>query len=130
MGRACRENQDAETVKFTDSAGREVEIPKNIERIAPTGALAQIVLFSVSPDKMVGISTEWSDDAKEIFMGQIGLLDEQEKKHLIQEVLTPNGYNMMVTPKEVDADIEDLSKSIATGIDLALHQGLLTGCTQ
>ena len=60
------ENQDAETVKFTDSAGREVEIPKNIERIAPTGALAQIVLFSVSPDKMVGISTEWSDDAKEI----------------------------------------------------------------
>ena len=84
----------------------------------------------VFPKKDLESAQEPSDDAKEIFMGQIGLLDEQEKKHLIQEVLTPNGYNMMVTPKEVDADIEDLSKIIATGIDLALHQGLLTGCTQ
>ncbi len=73
---------------------------------------------------------EPTDDAKEMFMGQIGLLDENEKKRLIQEVLTPNGYNMMVTPKEVDADIEDLSKIIATGLDLALHHGLLTGNTE
>lgn len=73
---------------------------------------------------------EPTDDAKEMFMGQIGLLDEGEKKRLIQEVLTPNGYNMMVTPKEVDADIEDLSKIIATGLDLALHHGLLTGNTE
>lgn len=73
---------------------------------------------------------EPTDDAKEMFMGQIGLLDEVEKKRLIQEVLTPNGYNMMVTPKEVDADIEDLSKIIATGLDLALHHGLLTGNTE
>jgi len=69
-------------------------------------------------------------EAKEIFMGQIGLLDEAEKKKLIEEVLTPNGYNMMVTPKEIDADIEDLSKIIATGLDLALHQGLLCGFTE
>lgn len=73
---------------------------------------------------------EPSEDAKEMFMGQIGLLDDEEKKRLIQEVLTPNGYNMMVTPKEVDADIEDLSKIIATGVDLALHHGLLTGHTE
>ena len=73
---------------------------------------------------------EPTDDAKEMFMGQIGLLDEVEKKRLIQEVLTPNGYNMMVTPKEVDADIEDLSKIIATGLGLALHHGLLTGNTE
>lgn len=61
-----KKNEDTETIKFTDSAGREVEVPKNIERIAPTGTLAQIVLFSVAPDKLVGLSGEWSDDAKEI----------------------------------------------------------------
>ena len=66
-----------------------------------------------------------NEETKEILMGQIGLLSEEEKKNLIKEVLTPNGYNMMVTPKEVDADIEDLSKIIATGIDMALHYGLL-----
>ena len=66
-----------------------------------------------------------SDETKEILLGQIGLLNEDEKRNLIQEVLTPNGYNMMVTPKEVDSDIEDLSKIIAMGIDLALHHSLL-----
>lgn len=72
---------------------------------------------------------EPSNETKEMILGQIGLLDETEKKNLIKEVLTPNGYNMMVTPKEVDADIEDLSKIIATGIDLALHHGLVIGDT-
>ncbi|MUG26546.1 ABC transporter substrate-binding protein [Paenibacillus macerans] len=52
-----------ETVVFTDSAGREVEIPKHIERIAPSGSLAQIVLFSLAPDKLVGLSGKWSDEA-------------------------------------------------------------------
>ena len=68
---------------------------------------------------------EPTEETKELLMGQIGLLTDEEKKNLIKEVLTPNGYNMMVTPKEVDSDIEDLSKIISTSIDLALHHGLL-----
>lgn len=56
-------SESAETVVFTDSAGRKVEIPKNIERIAPSGTLAQIVLFSLAPDKLVGLSGKWSDEA-------------------------------------------------------------------
>lgn len=72
-------------------------------------------------------ANEPSEETKEVLMGQIGLLSDDEKRNLIKDVLTPNGYNMMVTPKEVDADIEDLSKIIATGIDLALHHGLLEG---
>lgn len=65
-----------------------------------------------------------SKDSKKLMLGKIGLLNEEEKKDLIKEILTPNGKNMMVTPKEVDADIEDLSKIISMGIDLALHQAL------
>jgi hypothetical protein len=38
--------------------------------------------------------------------------------------LTPNGYNMMVTPKEIDADIEDLAKIISGAIDTALHKSV------
>lgn len=52
-----------ETYLFTDSAGRKVEIPKHVERIAPSGQLAQIVLFSLAPDKLVGLSNKWSQDA-------------------------------------------------------------------
>ena len=45
----------------------------------------------------------------------------KKKIQLLQEVLTPNGYNMMVTPKEVDIDIQDLSEVISGAIDRALH---------
>lgn len=60
-----KEKESKKTIKFTDSVGREVEIPSNIEKIAPSGSLAQIVLFSVAPDKLVGLSGEWSEDSKD-----------------------------------------------------------------
>jgi iron complex transport system substrate-binding protein len=49
-----------ETIVFTDSTGREVEVPKNITRIAPSGPLAQIVLFAMAPEMFVGLASEWS----------------------------------------------------------------------
>lgn len=55
------------------------------------------------------------------FMGEFGALDDDAKRELIREVLTPNGYNMMVTPKEVDIDIADLTAIISRSIDRALH---------
>ena len=54
-----------ETYTFTDSAGREVEIPLNIERIAPSGTAAQIILFTLCPDKLVGFSTNIYDEQYE-----------------------------------------------------------------
>lgn len=61
---------------------------------------------------------------EELF-GQFGKLTEEEKRSLIQDILTPSGYNLMVTPKEIDADVEDLSKIIAGGLNIALHDGIL-----
>ena len=49
----------------TDSAGREVEIPSEITKIAPSGPLAQIVLYTVSPDKLAGLAADFSDEAKQ-----------------------------------------------------------------
>lgn len=66
---ACKDPSDGEVKKsetethvFTDSAGREVTVPKDIERIAPSGPLAQVVLYTLVPDKMVGLSTEFTKD--------------------------------------------------------------------
>ncbi|MGI6696738.1 MAG: ABC transporter substrate-binding protein [Christensenellales bacterium] len=50
-----------EKVSFTDSTGRTVELPKSIERIVPTGPLAQLVLLSIAPDKFVGLSSKLDD---------------------------------------------------------------------
>lgn len=60
MQEAADESESA-TYMFTDSAGREVELPRNIERIAPTGPLAQIVLISLCPDKLAGFASFMND---------------------------------------------------------------------
>ena len=50
---------------FTDSCGREVTVPTDIQKIAVSGPLAQIVVFAIAPDKMVGVANAWDDTAKE-----------------------------------------------------------------
>jgi spore protease len=62
-----------------------------------------------------------SEDYTRKFLGEFGLLDEGQKIMLLEEILTPNGYNMMVTPKEVDIDIIDLAEVISGAIDRSLH---------
>ena len=58
---------------------------------------------------------------KQKFMGDFGTLNDDAKRELIEEVLTPNGYNMMVTPKEIDSIISNVSEVVAHGINYALH---------
>lgn len=61
-------------------------------------------------------------EEKEKLLGMVGNLTDDELKELIFEVLTPIGFNMIVTPKEVDFQIEKLSSLIASGINLSLHE--------
>ena len=45
---------------FTDSLGRTAELPDEIERIVPSGNLAQMVLYSLSPERIAGWSSKLS----------------------------------------------------------------------
>ena len=54
-------------------------------------------------------------------LGEIGLLDPTDLKQLIDEVLIPIKYNLMVTPKEIDFQIEKLSLLIANSLNKSLH---------
>ncbi|SER18337.1 GPR endopeptidase . Aspartic peptidase. MEROPS family A25 [Gracilibacillus ureilyticus] len=65
-----------------------------------------------------------SPEKREKIFGMIGSLDEQEKRALMQEVLTPLGHNLMVTPKEIDGYIEDMAHLLAKGINAALHENV------
>jgi len=51
-------------------------------------------------------------------------LKEEEKYDLIKEVLEPYSGNIIVTPKEVDEVIVNLSQIIANGINIAIHPGI------
>ena len=65
--RKAPESSRGETYEFTDSCGRKVELPGNIERIAPSGPLAQIVLYTLCPDKLAGFSGGFSEKQFEYF---------------------------------------------------------------
>ena len=54
----------AATRTFTDSVGRTVTLPARIDKVAVTGPLAQIVLFALCPDKLVGIANAWDASAE------------------------------------------------------------------
>ena len=62
--------------KFTDDAGREVTLPENISKIAPSGGLAQQVLLSIAPDKIVAISFAPKDEMSKKILSKIAELPE------------------------------------------------------
>ena len=46
----------AEARTFTDSAGRTLEIPDRIDRVVPSGPVAQMFLLTIAPEKVVALS--------------------------------------------------------------------------
>ena len=57
----------ATTQIFVDDLGREVELPANITRIAPSGSNAQVIVFQIAPEKLVGLATKLSGDELTIY---------------------------------------------------------------
>lgn len=55
--------------EFTDSLGRTVSFEGQIERVAPSGNMAQQCLFSIAADKMVGRAGEVAKNA-EVYYGE------------------------------------------------------------
>lgn len=58
------------------------------------------------------------------FYDMLKHLDREEKMLLINEVLSPQMKDMMVTPKEIDSLIEDISDVVADGLNISLHPGI------
>lgn len=56
-----------DVVSFTDSCGRVVEVPAQIDRVAVTGPTSQMCMFAFAPEKMVGLSNELSDVEKKYY---------------------------------------------------------------
>ncbi len=49
---------------FTDSAGRQVDIPSPVRRVFPAGQPASVTLFTVAPEKMLGWTRAPSEAAR------------------------------------------------------------------
>lgn len=111
------------TVEFTDSVGRTVTVPAQITKIAISGPLAQIVLFALAPDKLVGIASEWDATAQQYLATEyynLPLLGQLYggKGELNLETLLASGAQVVIDvgePKEtIVEDLEALQEQ--TGI--------------
>jgi spore protease len=51
----------------------------------------------------------------------LAALRGEERRRLIEQVLSPSVGDLMVTPKEIDVLMEDMAKVIAGGINAAVH---------
>ncbi len=66
-------------------------------------------------------------EGRSLVTKSLGNLNDQEKTKLIHQVLSPSVGNLMVTPKEIDLLVEDLSRVVAMGLNAALQPGIDMG---
>lgn len=109
-----------ETFLFTDSVGREVELPTNIERVAVSGPLAQIVVFALCPDKLVGIASKWDKSAEQFLATEYYQLPELGqlyggKGELNLETLLNSGAQVVI-------DVGEPKKSVKEDLDALTEQ--------
>lgn len=102
------------SVEFTDSVGRTVEVPADITKVAVSGPLAQIVLFALCPDKLVGIASAWDATAEQYLATEYYNLPELGqlyggKGELNLETLLASGAEVVIDVGEPkDTIVEDL----------------------
>ncbi len=63
---SLEEGTAVKTRMFVDDAGREVEIPEDLNAIVASGPLAQIVLLALAPDMLVGLAAQVGESARGI----------------------------------------------------------------
>lgn len=108
------------TVQFTDSVGRVVELPADITKIAISGPLAQIVLFALCPDKLVGVASKWDATAEQYLATEYYNLPELGqlyggKGELNLETLLASGAQVVI-------DVGEPKDSIVSDLDALQEQ--------
>jgi iron complex transport system substrate-binding protein len=99
---------------FTDDIGRTVEIPEEITRVAVSGPLAQIMLYALAPETMVGLAVKWYDSAEGIipqeylelpYLGQIynsADLNVEELALTEPQLILDVGQELSASAEELD----------------------------
>ena len=114
------EEPASETRAFTDSVGRTVEVPTNIERVAISGPLAQIVVFALCPDKLVGIAQKWDKSAEQYLATEYYQLPELGQLYGGKGEL--NLETLLLSGAQVVIDVGEPKGSIKEDLDALTEQ--------
>ena len=117
---APTEETAAETITFTDSSGREVVLPANITKIAPSGPVATMILAAFAPEKLVCVGTSVSETQAAYLYEGIETLPVTGQ--LYGGKATLNLEELLATGAEVIVDLGDFKKSVADDLTALQEQ--------
>lgn len=109
-----------ESRMITDSAGRQVEIPAEITRIAPSGSTAQMILMPVAYDLLVGLSSSPSTAQMSYFPEEMRYLPTFGQFYGSKASL--NMESLIAAQPQLIIDLGDAKDSIAKDMDTIQKQ--------
>ncbi|MBR4121445.1 MAG: ABC transporter substrate-binding protein [Spirochaetales bacterium] len=102
---------------FVDDLGREVELPANITRIAPSGSNAQVIVFQIAPEKLVGLATKLSGDELTVYpsythdLPAFGTL-YGKKANLNKETLILANPEVIIDVGDIKGSVQDMANDL------------------
>lgn len=108
------------TVEFTDSAGRTVTLPAEIDRVAPSGAVATMLLTAAAADKLTCRSSEL-DPGQDVY-----LPDEIDSLPVVGQIFggkgTLNMEALLASDPQVIIDLGEKKEGIEADLDALSQQ--------
>ena len=107
--------EGVETKEVQDDTGRTVTVPKDITRVAPSGQVAQMMLVTLVPDLLVGLSVSPSTSQMEYYPEEVTYLPTFGQFYGKKSTL--NLESLVEAEPQVTIDLGDRKRTIK--IDLA-----------
>ena len=128
--------QEMKTQIFVDDLGREVVLPADITRIAPSGSNAQVLVFQVAPERLVGIADKLTGKELEIYpeythdIPVLGTL-YGKKANLNREALILSNPEVVIDVGDIKGSAEDMAKELdkvssEVGVPVIFIEAMLT----
>ncbi len=114
------EKKSVQTVQFTDSCGRVVELPAKITKVAPSGAVATLYLSVVAPEYMCNVNSQPSQEQMTYLPEVLATLPATGS--LYGSKSTVNYEELIKTGAQVLIDIGDYKSSIKEDLDALQEQ--------
>ena len=108
---ASQENAAPTTQVFVDSLGREVELPVDIQKVAPSGSMAQVIVYQIAPEKLCGLASNLSGMSKEIYLDSMA--DLPVFGTLYGKKANLNKETVIMAAPDVFIDVGDIKKGSA-----------------
>ena len=109
-----------ETETVTDDADREVKIPADISRIAPSGATATMMLIPIASDKLVGVSSSPNTSQEKYLPENLLYLPTFGQFYGAKSTL--NMEALIEAKPQAVFDLGDVKKSIKSDMDMIQKQ--------